>query len=128
MRFAWLLLVAPIVARADGPSLRGDLDLLLGTATTTERGYPFAPAVGVFVGADVYDMITPGVRFLGVTGARELGMTEGIRAYAAAAELRVHTPGETQFWLSAGAGRGQLSQLQCDCEVQTFAGRNPGCR
>jgi hypothetical protein len=126
MRFAWLVLLAPLVARASGPNLRGDVDLLLGTTTTTESGYPFAPAVGVFVGADVYNLFTPGVRFLGIAGSRELGMTDSIRAYATAAELRVHTPGDTQFWISAGVGRGQLSQLQCDCEVQTFAGARPG--
>ena len=126
MRLAWLLLVLPVATRAAEPNMRGDVDLLLGTTTTTESGYPFVPAVGMFVGADFYDMITPGIRFLGVAGARELGMTEGIRAYATAAELRLHTPGETQFWVSAGAGRGQLSQLQCDCDVQTFAGARPG--
>jgi hypothetical protein len=126
MRLAWLLLLLPVATRAAEPNVRGDVDLLLGTATATESGYPFVPAVGMFVGADFYDMITPGVRFLGVAGARELGMAEGIRAYATAAELRVHTPGETQFWVSAGAGRGQLSQLQCDCDVQTFAGARPG--
>jgi hypothetical protein len=126
MRFAWLMLLLPLAARASGPNLRGDVDFLLGTAASTESGYPFAPAVGVFVGADVYDMFTPGIRFLGVTGARELGMTEGLRAYATGAELRVHTPGDPQFWISAGAGRGQLTQLQCECDVQTFAGARPG--
>ena len=126
MRFAWLLLLLPVATRAADANPRGDVDLLLGTTATAESGVPFVPAIGMFVGADFYDMITPGVRFLGVTGARELGMAEGIRAYATAAELRVHTPGETQFWVSAGAGRGQLSQMQCDCDVQTFAGSRPG--
>jgi hypothetical protein len=126
MRLAWVLLLVPLAARAEGPNLRGDVDFLLGTATTTESGYPFVPALGVFVGADVYDLITPGVRFLGVAGGRELGMTDGMRAFATGAEIRVHTPGDTQFWVSAGAGRGQLSQLQCDCDVQTFAGSRPG--
>jgi hypothetical protein len=126
MRFASLLLLLPLAARGGDANVRGDIDLLLGTAASTESGYPFAPAVGVFVGADVYDMFTPGIRFLGVTGARELGMTEGLRAYATGAELRVHTPGDPQFWVSAGAGRGQLSQLQCECDVQTFAGSRPG--
>ena len=126
MRLAWPMRHVPRAARGNGANLRADMDLLLGTAASTESGYPFAPAVGVFLGADVYDMFTPGVRFLGVTGARELGMTEGLRAYAAAAELRVHTPGDPQFWVSAGVGRGQLSQLQCECDVQTFAGARPG--
>jgi hypothetical protein len=126
MRFAWLILLAPLAARAEGPNLRGDVDLLLGTTTSTESGSPFAPAFGVFVGADVYDMFTPGLRFLGVAGSRELGMADSMRAYATAAELRVHTPGDTQFWISAGAGRGRLSQLQCDCNVQTSASARPG--
>jgi hypothetical protein len=28
--------------------------------------------------------------------------------------------------MSAGAGRGELLQLQCNCDLQTFAGARPG--
>lgn len=122
--FASLLLLAPFAASAQ-PEVRGDLDLLLGTTTTPDGAYPFAPAVGAFVGADFFDLLTPGVRFLGVDGAS--GASEGtIRAYAMAAEIRVHSPGDNQFWMSAGAGRGELLQLQCNCDPQTFVGARPG--
>jgi hypothetical protein len=125
-RFALLGVAAAFAARGE-PNLRGDVDLMLGATTVAESGYPFAPAVGAFVGADLYDMVTPGIRFLGVAGARDPAFAHGsIRAYSAAAEVRLHSPGETQFWVSAGAGPGQLLQLQCQCDLQTFAGARPG--
>ncbi len=126
MRFAILGIAAVFAARAE-PNLRGDVDLMVGAATVAESGYPFAPALGAFVGADLYDMVTPGVRFLGVAGARDPAFAQGsLRAYSAVAEIRLHSPGETQFWVSAGAGRGELIQLQCRCDLQTFAGARPG--
>jgi hypothetical protein len=122
--FASLLLLAPAAALAQ-PEVRGDADLLLGTTTTPDGAYPFAPAIGAFIGADFFNLVTPGVRFLGVDGAAGAGQGT-IRAYAMAAEIRVHSPGDTQFWMSAGAGRGELLQLQCNCDTQTFAGARPG--
>ena len=122
--FASLLLLAPFAASAQ-PEVRGDLDLLLGTTTTPDGGYPFVPAVGAFVGADFFDVVTPGVRFLGVDGASAPSQGS-IRAYSMAAEIRVHSPGDNQFWMSAGAGRGELLQLQCNCDVQTFVSARPG--
>ena len=125
-RLAWLLFLAALAAPAE-PAIRGDLDLLVGTTTTPDRSYPFVPALGAFVGADFFNLITPGVRFLGVGGARSPSFSQGsIRAYATAAEIRVHTPGDAQFWMSAGAGPGELLRLQCDCDPQTFAGARPG--
>jgi hypothetical protein len=121
--FAGLTLLAPLTASAQ-PEVRGDLDVLVGTTTTPDGAYPFAPALGAFVGADFFDLITPGVRFLGVDGAT--ARQGSIRAYSMAAEVRVHSPGDNQFWMSAGAGRGELLQLQCNCDVQTFAGARPG--
>ena len=122
--FASLFLLAPFAAFAQ-PEVRGDLDLLVGTTTTPDGAYPFVPAVGAFVGADFFDLVTPGVRFLGVDGAA--GANQGsIRAYSMAGEVRVHSPGDNQFWVSAGVGRGELLQLQCNCDVQTFAGARPG--
>jgi hypothetical protein len=110
----------PALADAQ-PSLELEFAGGFGKAGSTSRltndtPYPWAPILTGRAGVDLWDVFTPSVRVFTVAGpvgsdyARD--GASGYRAISGLLELRVHSPGDTQIYASAGAGVGRLIGLQ----------------
>ncbi|HXN82242.1 MAG TPA: hypothetical protein VN883_07165, partial [Myxococcales bacterium] len=66
-------------------------------------------------GIDLWDAFTPSIRIFTVAGPAGLDYgtnASGYRAISGLLELRIHSPGDTQIYASAGAGVGRLIGLQ----------------
>jgi hypothetical protein len=119
-----LCLAALHSARAQGdpqPALELELAGGVGKAGSssqlgTNSPYPWAPIVTGRAGIDLWNVFTPSVRVFAVAGPSELDYTatdpSEYGAVSGLLELRVHSPGDTQIYASAGAGIGRVFGLQ----------------
>jgi hypothetical protein len=122
MMFALALCAAalqPALADAQ-PSLELEVASGAGKAESSSRSangasYPWAPILTGRAGVDLWDAFTPSIRIFTVAGPAGLDFGingAGYRAISGLLELRIHSPGDTQLYASAGAGVGRLIGLQ----------------
>jgi hypothetical protein len=122
-----MMLTLPLCAAALQPALadaqpRLELEVAsgFGKAESSSRSangasYPWAPIFTGRAGIDLWDAFTPSIRIFTVAGPAGLDFGingAGYRAISGLLELRIHSPGDTQLYASAGAGVGRLIGLQ----------------
>jgi hypothetical protein len=82
-----------------------------------------APAAAIAGGLDIADLVALRLHFTGAfgspldhaSGASPNLDPSGFRAWRLLLEARLHTAGELQFHVSAGAGVARLADWQCNC-------------
>jgi hypothetical protein len=108
-------------ARAEAqPALELEFAAGAGSAGSSSNlgnysSFPWAPVLTGRAGVDLWNVFTPSVRIFTVAGPAGLDYgrdASGYRAISGLLELRVHSPGDTQVYASAGAGVGRLIGLQ----------------
>jgi hypothetical protein len=107
-------LIASLTLFGAAPAFASGLEVELGGGGGA-TWQTFAPAITGRLGVDWVDHITTSVRLLTLTGMHgqltgtSQDVTSGYQAWAALAELKVHTSGTFQLSAGAGLGVGQPS-------------------